>query len=353
MYIIIAILIFGVLIAVHELGHFLAAKLFGVRVNEFSIGMGPAVWQRKKGETAYSLRLLPIGGFCAMEGEDEGSDDPRALNNKGLFPRFIIFAAGAFMNFLTGFLILVWLCSNLAFVYTPVITGFADGFEAQGENGLTAGDRIISIDGERVLLYEDVSIFLNLGNGETYDFVVERDGRHITLTDLPLAPKEYPNEDGTSSVRFGLNFGEIVEATPLVKLKMAGLHSADFVRLVWYSLEMLVTGQVGLSDMSGPVGIVTTISDVGQGSTSLFMAAANIGYLTALIAINLAVMNLLPIPGLDGGRILFLAVDAVSLAVFRRKVPEKYQAAINMAGMVVLLGFMLLITVKDVFQVFQ
>ena len=255
MYIIVAILIFGVLIAVHELGHFLAAKLFGVRVNEFSIGMGPAVWQRKKGETAYSLRLLPIGGFCAMEGEEEGSDDPRALNNKGMFPRFVIFAAGAFMNFLTGFLILVWLCSNLSFVYAPVITGFADGFEAQGENALMTGDRIVSIDGERVLLYEDISIFLNLGNGETYDFVVERDGRQITLTDLPLAPREYPNEDGTSSVRFGLNFGEIVEATPLMKLKMAGLHSVDFVRLVWYSLEMLVTGQVG---QCGSESLMTT-----------------------------------------------------------------------------------------------
>lgn len=352
MYIIIAILIFGVLIAVHELGHFLAAKLFGVRVNEFSIGMGPAVWQRKKGETAYSLRLLPIGGFCAMEGEDEGSDDPRALNNKGLFPRFIIFAAGAFMNFLTGFLILVWLCSNLAFVYTPVITGFADGFEAQGENGLTAGDRIISIDGERVLLYEDVSIFLNLGNGETYDFVVERDGRHITLTDLPLAPKEYLNEDGTSSVRFGLNFGEIVEATPLVKLKMAGLHSADFVRLVWYSLEMLVTGQVGLSDMSGPVGIVTTISDVGQGSTSLFMAAANIGYLTALIAINLAVMNLLPIPALDGGQIFIMFATALVTKVTKRPVNPKYAGYLNYAGFMALMLFMLVVTASDIFKLF-
>ena len=331
MYIIVAILIFGVLIAVHELGHFLAAKLFGVRVNEFSIGMGPAVWQRKKGETAYSLRLLPIGGFCAMEGEEEGSDDPRALNNKGMFPRFVIFAAGAFMNFLTGFLILVWLCSNLSFVYAPVITGFADGFEAQGENALMTGDRIVSIDGERV---------------------VERDGRQITLTDLPLAPREYPNEDGTSSVRFGLNFGEIVEATPLMKLKMAGLHSVDFVRLVWYSLEMLVTGQVGLSDMSGPVGIVTTISDVGQGATSLFMAAANIGYLTALIAINLAVMNLLPIPALDGGQIFIMFVTTLVTKVTKRPVNPKYAGYLNYAGFVALMLFMLVVTASDIFKLF-
>ena len=269
-----------------------------------------------------------------------------------MFPRFVIFAAGAFMNFLTGFLILVWLCSNLSFVYAPVITGFADGFEAQGENALMAGDRIVSIDGERVLLYEDISIFLNLGNGETYDFVVERDGRQITLTDLPLAPREYPNEDGTSSVRFGLNFGEIVEATPLMKLKMAGLHSVDFVRLVWYSLEMLVTGQVGLSDMSGPVGIVTTISDVGQGSTSLFMAAANIGYLTALIAINLAVMNLLPIPALDGGQIFIMFVTTLVTKVTKRPVNPKYAGYLNYAGFVALMLFMLVVTASDIFKLF-
>lgn len=353
MYIIIAILIFGVLIAVHELGHFLAAKAFGVRVNEFSIGMGPTILQTTKGDTSYSLRLLPIGGFCAMEGDENASDDPKALNNKGLFARFVIFAAGAFMNFVAGFLILLLLYSNAHAFYEPVITSFAEGFTAQGEEGLMPGDRILSIDGERIYLYEDISIFLNMGNGESYDFVVKRDGQKVVLNDVPLAPKAYPNGDGTSSVRFGINFGEITEATPLRKLEATCLNSVDFVRLVWYSLKMLVTGQVGLSDMSGPVGIVTTISDVGQSSASIFMAIANIGYLTAMIAINLAVMNLLPIPGLDGGRILFLAVDAVSLLLFKRKVPEKYQAAINMVGMLALLGFMLLITVKDVFQVFQ
>ena len=352
MYIIIAILIFGVLIAVHELGHFLAAKAFGVRVNEFSIGMGPALFQKTKGETDYSLRILPIGGFCAMEGEEGDSDDPRALQNKGLFARFVIFAAGAFMNFVAGFLILIVLCSQMAFMYEPVITGFAEGFTAQGEQGLMPGDRILSIDGERIYLYEDISIFLNMGDGKSYDFVVQRDGEKVVLKDLALSPKTYPNGDGTSSVRFGLNFGEIVEATPFVQLKMACLNAADFVRLVWYSLKMLVTGQVGLSDMSGPVGIVTTISDVGQSSASLFMALANIGYLTALIAINLAVMNLLPIPALDGGQIFIMFATALVKKVTGRPVDSKYAGYLNYAGFVALMLFMLVVTLSDITKLF-
>ncbi len=352
MYIIIAILIFGVLIAVHELGHFVAAKVFGVRVNEFSIGMGPVIFQKTRGETDYSLRLLPIGGFCAMEGEEGASEDPRALQNKGMLARFVIFAAGAFMNFLAGFLILLILCSNLAFVYEPVITGFADGFTAQGAQGLQTGDRILSIDGERVYLYEDISVFLNMGDGESYDFVVLRSGERVTVKDFPLSPKAYPNADGTTSVRFGLNFGETVEATPMVKIKTACLNAVDFVRMVWYSLKMLITGQVGLSDMAGPVGIVTTISDVGESAASPLIALANIGYLAAFIAINLAVMNLLPIPALDGGQIFLMYATALIEKVTGRRVNPKYAGYLNYAGFVALMLFMLVVTLSDITKLF-
>lgn len=350
MYILIAILIFGFLIAIHELGHFLAAKAFGVRVNEFSIGMGPAFLQRTRGETAYSLRILPIGGYCAMEGEEETSDDPRALNRQGLFPRFVIFAAGAFMNFLAGFLILVLLCSHLTAVTEPVITGFADGFPSQGEQGLMVGDRIVSIDGERIFLYSDVSIFLSMGDQAHYDVVVRRDGQRVALKQLPLSPQAYPNADGSSSVRFGLDFGQSEKVTALVKLKVAGLNSLDFVRLVWYSLKMLVTGQVGLSEMSGPVGIVTTISDVGHQSGSLLAAAANIGYFASLIAINLAVMNLLPLPALDGGHIFFMYASALVTKVTKRPVNPRYEGILHYAGFIALMIFMVVVTVSDVLK---
>ena len=354
MYILVAILIFGFLVAIHELGHFMAAKAFGVRVNEFSIGMGPAIFQKKKGDTDYSLRILPIGGYCAMEGEseEEASTDPAALSNQGLFPKFIIFAAGAFMNFLAGFLILIALCGIHEYFIAPVITDFYEGFPAQGEEMLQPGDRIIKIDGERILLQEDIAIFLNMGNHESYDFVVERDGERVVLNDLPLAPKAYPNPDGTSTVRFGLRLGEKIEATPLVQLKMAALNSYDFVRMVWYSLKMLITGQVGISDMSGPVGIVTTISDVGEQSASAFIALANIGYLTALIAINLAVMNLLPLPALDGGHIFIMFATAIITKVTGKKVDPKYAGYINYFGFVVLMGFMLIVTFSDIVKLF-
>ena len=352
MYIIIAILIFGVLIAVHELGHFLAAKAFGVRVNEFSIGMGPAIFQKTKGETDYSLRILPIGGYCAMEGEEDGSSDPRALNNQGLFPRLIIFAAGSFMNFVAGFLILIALFSHSEVFLTPTIVSFADGFTAQSEQGLMPGDRILSIDGERIFVYEDVSVFLNMGNHKSYDFVVQRNGERVVLNDVPLSPQAYPNGDGTTSVRFGLNFGETVEATLLTKAKMACLNAADFVRMVWYSLKMLITGQVGFSDMSGPVGIVTTISDVGENSTSVFMALANIGYLTALIAINLAVMNLLPLPALDGGHIFLMFATTLITKITGKKVDPKYTGYLNYAGFLALMLFMLVVTMSDITKLF-
>ena len=352
MYILIAILIFGFLIAVHELGHFMAAKAFGVRVNEFSVGMGPAVLRKKKGDTEYSLRILPIGGYCAMEGEEEDSDAPGALNQQGLLARLVIFAAGAFMNFVVGFLLLLLLCSQMSFAYQPVISGFADGFQAEGAQGLMAGDRIVSIDGERIYLYEDISIFLNMGNGESYDFVVQRDGERVVLEDLPLAPREYLNADGTTSFRFGLEFQETVEMTPLRQLQHAWLNAVDFVRLVWYSLEMLFTGQVGLSELSGPVGIVTTISDVGQQSASWYMALTGIAYLTALIAINLAVMNLLPLPALDGGHIFIMIISAIITKITKKPVDPKYEGYLNYGGFMALMLLMLVVTISDIAKLF-
>ena len=168
-YIIAAILIFGVLIAVHELGHFLAAKACGVRVNEFSIGMGPTILHKTKGDTTYSLRLLPIGGFCAMEGEEEDSNDPTALNNQSFWKKLIIFAAGAFMNFLTGLIIIVVLYAGAKAFYVPVITDFADGCPLQSESGLQVGDRLVSIDGERVYVYSDVSLLLGRNKTGVFD----------------------------------------------------------------------------------------------------------------------------------------------------------------------------------------
>ena len=148
-YILAAILVFGVLIAVHELGHFMAAKACGVRVNEFSIGMGPALWKKQKGETQYSLRLFPVGGFCAMEGEEEDSDDPTALNNQGFWAKLLIFAAGAAMNFIAGLLIILILYADAQAFYMPVVAGFADGCPLESADGLQEGDRLLIVTTEQ------------------------------------------------------------------------------------------------------------------------------------------------------------------------------------------------------------
>ena len=353
-FILAAILIFGVLIAVHELGHFVAAKLCGVRVNEVSIGMGPLIWQKEKGETQYSLRALPIGGYCAMEGEDEDTGDERSFVRQGFWKKLIILAAGSLMNFMTGVVILLALYTGAVAFYTDQISGFAPGFPLEGEDGLMAGDIFYKIDGYRTYLRGDASLFLSYHEGDTIDLEVIRDGEKVVLKDFPMTRQTYAGTDGSTYTGFGLYVGASTEEATLGnKLKYTWNTAKDFVQLVWFSLVQLVSGGASMEDLSGPVGIVTTITEVGSEAETTRDAWTQIFYFAALLAVNLSVMNMLPIPALDGGRIFFLAVDAVSLLIFKRKVPEKYQAAVNTAGFVVLMGFMLLVTFHDVFKLFQ
>ncbi len=348
-YILAAILVFGVLIAVHELGHFMAAKACGVRVNEFSIGMGPALWKKQKGETQYSLRLFPVGGFCAMEGEEEDSDDPAALNNQGFWAKLLIFAAGAAMNFIAGLLIILALYAGAKAFYEPVITGFADGCPLESAEGLQTGDRLLRIDGERVYMYSDVRLLLGLNKTGVFDLVVERNGEKVTLTDFPMSPQTYTGQNGESYTSYGLYFGA-EEATLGRKLSYTWNNAVDFVRMVRLSLQMLVTGEAGVKDLSGPVGIVSTMTQVGEQSGSARAAVENIAYLAALIAVNLAVMNLLPLPALDGGKIFFLVINAVGMLLFKKQIPAKYENYIHFAGLVLLLALMAVITFSDVWK---
>lgn len=352
-YVLAAILIFGILIAVHELGHFLAAKLSNVRVNEFSIGMGPGLWSRQKGETQYSLRALPIGGYCAMEGEDEDSSDTRSLGRQGFWKQLLIFAAGSLMNLLTGFLILLVLYSGSAGFLIPALAGVAPEFSQVNGATLESGDVFYSINGERVLLYSDVSLLLELGKGAPMDVTVLRDGEKVTLNDVPR--QTYTSVEGETYQGYGFYIAkdQIEEATLGNTLKIAWLNTLDFARIVRLSLQMLISGDAGMEDLSGPVGIVSTITEVGADSKTARDAVENVAYFAALLAVNLAVMNLLPIPALDGGKIFFLVLNTVSLRLFRRRIPEKYEAAVNMGGFVVLMGFMLLVTFQDVFKLFR
>jgi regulator of sigma E protease len=350
LYVVIAILIFGVLIATHELGHFAAAKWLGVKVNEFSIGMGPAFFKKEKGETLYSLRALPIGGYCAMEGEDDDSDDPRAFGRAATWKKLIILCAGAAMNFLTGLILCIVLVMPSRNLAQPVIVGFAEGFPLEGASGLMVGDRITSIDGERIYTYDDVLLFFSRSNGETMDMTVVRDGKTIRLTDLPLYPREY-TEDGETQLRYGINF-QVVPATFGAKLREGWFMAIDFVRLVRISLGDLISGAAGFRDLTGPVGIVNTMSQAGSTATTAYAAFYRITYLTALIAVNLAVMNLLPLPALDGGRIFFLLLNALLYGLFRKKIDPKYEGYVHMAGLAALMALMLTVTVSDVGKLF-
>ena len=352
-YILAAVLLFSLLIAVHELGHFLAAKACGVQVNEFSIGMGPCLWERQRGETQYSLRLLPIGGFCAMEGEEEQSSNPRALNNQEFWKKLVIFAAGAFMNLLTGFIIVVILYSGAQQFLIPTVSGVAPEFQANNGAVLEENDVFYAINGRRVYVYSDVDLLLGLHKGRPLDLVVLRDGKRVELKNLEWS--EYTAADGSSRYT-GYGIYRSVKTEPATlgsKLRMSWLNTVDFARIVWLSLEMLVTGQAGLDDVSGPVGIVSTITEIGKESENTRQAIDNILYIGALIAVNLAVMNLLPVPALDGGHIFFLLLNTLAVKLFQKRIPDRYENALNGACFGLLMGLMLLITFHDVFKLFQ
>lgn len=346
LYVILAIFLFGVLIAVHELGHFMVAKACGVKVEEFAIGMGPALFKRQKGETLYSLRCVPIGGFCAMAGEDEDSEDPRAFTNQAAWKRALILAAGSFMNFLLGLIIVLGLYWNAGSFRAPVLADFMEGCPYESAQGLQAGDRFYSIDGHRIYQYYDVADFLARGDGR-YDIVLIRDGEKIRLEDYALVPLEY---EGQENRMYGFYLG-YDEASPGVKLRYTWNTAMEFGRWVWMGLQQLVSGQVGLGDMSGPVGIVDMMAETGEQAESTADAVYNILYLGAFIAVNLAMMNMLPIPALDGGRIFFLLITWAIESLSHRRLNPKYEGYIHAAGMVMLLGLMAIVMFNDIFRI--
>lgn len=350
MYIVIALLLFGFLIFIHEFGHFFTAKLLGVKVNEFSINMGPALLQRQWGETTYSLRLIPIGGYCAMEGEDEDTGDPRAFTAKSWWRRTIILCAGAFMNYLTGFVILlVLLATSSGSMIDAQIAELEPG-STLAAGGLQEGDIFYSIDGERVYVYSDWSMLVSRGDDTTYDVVVIRDGEKLEFPNLVME-QDYFETNGEQQLRYGVTF-TVVEKTPLRVLKEAWYSAIDFARMVKLGLLDLFSGDAGLDDMTGAVGIVATINETGESADTVSQGIRNVLYLGAFLAVNLAYMNMLPIPALDGGRVFFLLVTTLVEAVSRRKVNPKYEGYIHAAGMVVLLAFMALITFKDIVNLF-
>lgn len=347
-YILLAILLFGVLILVHEFGHFITAKLSGIQVNEFSLFMGPTIWKKTRGETTYSLRCIPFGGFCAMEGEDGDSENPRAFGNAKVWKRLIVLVAGATMNFLLGFLIVTILIASIYDVLpTKQITAIEDGRPFASE--LQVGDEFYSINGERVYVRDDITMLLDREKDAVHDLIVIRDGEKIELQDVTMR-RDHVAEDG-QSLLYGFSTG-MEDPSFFNVISYSWNESVNFARMVKLSLVDLFTGEVAVSDMTGPVGIVDTVTQVGTQSESVGFGILNILYLFAFISVNLAVMNLLPIPALDGGRVVCLLITAAAEKILRRKINPKYEGYLHAAFMILLLGFMAFITLKDVFHIF-
>ena len=353
MSIIFAILIFSFLIFVHEFGHFITAKLSGVQVNEFAMFMGPAIWKKQRGETLYSIRCIPIGGYCAMEGEDQDTDNPRSFQKAAWWKRLIILVAGSAMNLLAGFLIVV-LVNSLTLMPIPQVDSLRTGSSLTEEGGLLPGDVILQMDGYAIEYTSDFDKVLSIDeNDKQFDVLVVRDGKQLLLQNVTFEPREFPeNEEGAAGVFYGvswetrkLSFSEII------------VHSwedcVSFVEMVWLSLGMLLSGEASVQDMTGPVGIIGMMSDMASTSGSWWNAVLNMLYFGGFIAINLGVMNMLPIPALDGGRVLALLVTTAIVKITKKPVNPKIEGYIHAGGMILLLIFMGLIMFKDIFTIFK
>lgn len=349
-YVIIGILAFCIMIVSHELGHFILAKACGVKVEEFSVGMGPALFKKQKGETLYALRCIPFGGYCAMAGEDAESEDPRAFTNQKAWKRILILCAGAFMNFVLGLVIIFCLYISAKGFLVPIMGDFMEGCPYESEDGLQVGDQFWSIDGHRIYQINDVSTFLGRG-GDTYDIVVIRDGEKVVLDDYYMVPLEY---EGQEKKMFGfiLDYG-VEQATFWKKLQHTWDTAMEFTRSVWMGLGELIHGRVEVKELSGPVGIVGYMAEQGEQSKSVWEALEQILLITALVTINLAVVNMLPIPALDGGRVFLLLVTCLIEAVTRKKLNPKYEGYIHAVGMILLLGLMAFVMYNDIYKLFS
>lgn len=337
-YIIVMALVFGVMIFIHEAGHFFTARACGITVKEFSIGMGPKLfsWTSKKYGTVHSLRLLPIGGFVSMEGEDEDSADENAFCNKPVWKRMLVVAAGPFMNIVLGVLLTLIVVLAQGPIGSTVIAEFDDN--AISNQKLEVGDEIVKVDGTFVFTGNEVMYEIMNQGYEPIEVVVKRNGEKIVLEDVSFG---ILTEEGVSfgNMDFKVkaedkNFGNV--------LKQTATRSISTVKMVYDSLIGMFSGRFGLESVSGPVGVAQTVGDAAKTDFVSFL------YIGAILTMNLGVFNFIPFPALDGGRFLLLCVEAVR----RKPIDKKIESYINFAGLVILFGFMIFITCKDIFNLF-
>lgn len=340
--IILAILVFSLIVFVHELGHFLLAKMNKIRVDEFSIGMGPRLLTTVKGETRYSIKLFPIGGSCMM-GEDDVDDmSEGSFNSKSVWARIAVVAAGAIFNFLLAFVFAV-IIVGCAGYDEPIISGVVPGFSAEAE-GMQEGDRIVRMNRKKINLWREVTYYNMFHAGETVELVFERDGKKHEVTIVP-------KQDENGSYLMGVTSPAEYKKANVFTAMQYGVYEVKFwIATTLESLKMLVTGGVGVDQLSGPVGIVDVVDDTYQQSKDygvivVLMQMLNIGI---LLSANLGVMNLLPLPALDGGRLVFLVIEAIR---GKRVAPDK-EGMVHFVGMMLLFALMIFVLFNDIKRIF-
>lgn len=340
MNIVIAFIIFGIIVLIHEFGHFLFAKLSGVKVVEFSVGMGPRIFSVKGKETKYSLKLLPLGGSCAMYGEDEDEDAPGSFNSAPLLGRIATIAAGPIFNFILAFLVAIFIVANVG-VDKPVISGFVSGLPAES-SGLMAGDEIKEINGKKVDFYRNVSTYLFLNQGKDIVLTVKRNGNEEKTVNIsPVYSEE------NSQYMIGIRSSGYQKLTnPLEIIKYSVLEVKFTISMTVESLAHLIKGKVDVGEVSGPVGIVSMIGDTVNESKpyGIFVVLLSLSQMVLLLSANLGVMNLLPLPALDGGRLIFLFLEAI----FRRPLNRKIEGYIHLAGFALLMLLMVFVMFNDI-----
>ena len=355
LYILIAIIFFGIIIFSHEFGHFLFAKLFKVKVNQFAIGMGPVLFKFNKKETEYSLRLFPVGGYCAMEGEDEDTKDEGSFNSKKVWQRMIIVAAGAIFNLIIGFIVIALMLSlknfadtdNAKLIGTNQVHSLGATYSDDESFPLKAGDKIIKVDDTRVYSFYDFQYILMLDDDGKFDFTVKRDGEKLELKNVQFKI----NEDGVlvdDFVRVGVmpTFANVI--------KQSALQGISMGRIVWLSLGDLITGQYSINDLSGPVGTIGVITDSIDYVQDEYKQTASLDLspillIMALITINIGIFNLLPVPALDGGRLFFMFFELI----FRKQIPQKYERWIHSIGLILLLILIAVISFNDIWKLIK
>lgn len=338
--ILIAILVFGFLIFIHEFGHYIFARIFKVTINEFSIGMGPKLlwYDSKKTGIRYAISAVPIGGYVAMAGETEESDDPNSFDKKPAWQRFIITIAGATVNIIAGYLVMIIFTAFVNIGSTTVYDFRETEYTvSSSESGLLAGDEIIRVEGKRVSIADELSYEIMRRGNKPVDITVIRDGKEVVLYDVVFPTDEEAGQTfGVMDFRvFGVkkDFGSV--------MKYSVAKTFLIVRMCWESVFDLITGRYTIAAVSGPVGISEAIGEAAN------EGALNLLYITTLISINLGVMNLMPIPALDGGRMITVLIEMIT----GKKVPAKIENAVNAVGLAILLGFSVFIMIKDVIQI--